>query len=159
MDVTKNKIQRRRIPAISWLLLFVVLVLAGSAIGKVLNRSNAEPKTQYINNVVEMLLNDGMAIHTTAPEDPPPLVRESVEIIFDDIELELTPPTFGRIEGNIHTFETLDNRDSWLALSRGFGGIAVMRGDELWVISVDSDLPQSRDVAERLAATINGEVK
>lgn len=121
--------------------------------------ADPEPKPKSMDSVVSMLIDDGMSIHTTAPRETPLGVRESVEIIFDDFVLESRPPTFGRIEGMIHTFETLGNRDSWIETSQAFDGVAVVRGDELWAISVDSDLPQSSDIAERLAVTIDGTVK
>ena len=39
---------------------------------------------------------------------------------------------------------------------RGFDAYAVIRGEELWAVSPDSDLPASAEIAQRLADDIEG---
>lgn len=159
MNTTTREPESKRMNLLYGAGIVVLLIIIIVLIQGIRHELKAEPKPMAMDSVVTMLVDDGMLIHTTAPREAPLGVRESVDIIFDDVVLESTPPNFGRIEGMIHTFETQGNRDSWIETSQAFDGVAVVRGDELWAISVDSDLPQSRDIAERLANTIDGEVK
>ena len=59
-------------------------------------------------------------------------------------------------------FPDRESRDSWLRLSRDFGGIAVTRGDELWALSLPSTLGDGSDASLRhandVATALNGEV-
>lgn len=149
----------KRIPTVVVvLLLFITLVAVGMAIGRTVDSSEADaPELMPISDVVAMLENDGMnVLLVNSRENHFPVVLESIEITF---QTDNPVPTEDRVEGIINTFETLDNRAAWLETSRSLDGIAVVRGDELWAVSVDSDLHNSREIAERLAATLQGEVR
>jgi hypothetical protein len=70
-----------------------------------------------------------------------------------------------RIEGResgVLLFDDRDELDSWLEVSRDFGGIAVTRGDEPWALSLPSTLGDGAGAdlrhAETIAEAIDGEV-
>jgi len=55
-----------------------------------------------------------------------------------------------QVEAIVNTFPSLEARAAWLGTVRGFDAYAVIRGEELWAVSPDSDLPASAEIAQRL---------
>lgn len=135
----------------------IVAILGITLIVRSSADSEPEAEPMPVQDVVSMLEDDGMDILlVNSRENSFPIVLESVDIVF---QIDNPVPTEDRVESIVNTFETLDNRDAWLEISQGFDGVAVVRGDELWAVSVDSDLANSREIAEQLANTLNGEVR
>ena len=101
-------------------------------------------------DVVAMLEDEGLSVSS---------VRETRSMSGARDELDASVE--GR-ETGVLLFPDRESRDSWLRLSRDFGGIAVTRGDELWALSLPSMLGDGSDAslrhANEVATALNGEV-
>jgi hypothetical protein len=83
-----------------------------------------------------------------------------VDIVFVDVLQEALDNggdgVANQVEAIVNTFPSLEARAAWLDTVRSFQGYAVIRGEELWAVSPDSDLPDSAEIAQRLADDIEG---
>jgi hypothetical protein len=104
-----------------------------------------------IDDLVQQLMDDGLPVRTVAPDEtgPHPFIRESVIANLGDGRSPV-------VESFINTFDSLEAREGWLEAVRSLGGFAIIRGDELWAVSPDSDLPNSDELARQFTDSVEG---
>lgn len=102
--------------------------------------------------IVDALEDAGHQV-TEVDQTPPPNFITEIGGEAWDLHID-------QVEAGINMFPDEESLDSWVELSKSFGGVAVV-GDT-WAVSLDSDpenLAASESLADDLAETLDGEVE
>lgn len=133
-------------PAHTWLIGIFVAFIACAAVGCDSTAASFESPQQIANAVAD-------AGHEVAMGPAPD------ENFITELGGESYDGVIDSVQASIHVFPNEETVDTWLEMSKAFGGIAVAGGN--WAISLDSDQPgrqQSTEMAPVLADLLGGEV-